>query len=649
MNKIFLLFFSLIAFITSKGNIDERLSLANELRYSNPDSSFNICCSVEEELQNTNERVKIAEAKLCKGRYFLLKADIEKATEQFNSAIKTFEAENEPTKLAKCYSLKSLIFLRLDDYSKSINHLQKAYNLYLKNDNVKGQISTLTNLSLNYIHLKQNDSTLLYLNKLKKIENQIKGTSKYYYFQNFGLYHHNIKNYNQAIKYFNLALKVAEHEKMTDSKTTIHMEFAQVYLAQKKYLKAEQHIYKSIAIASNNSLMHEANEAYLLLIKLYEEKKDFKNAFLAKVLNDSIEKEIYNIERINKINELETELVLTEKQKIIAQQELEIKNEQVNTLNAQSKISQLIFIVVLCILIIVFIVIIFIRARKLSNKIKHQKILLEEKNNEITDSITYAKRIQSAILPSIDYFKTNLPNSFIFYKPKDIVAGDFYWMKTINSSFEGGLKVGENQSSSSPQGKNVVLFAAADCTGHGVPGAMVSVVCSNALNQSIEKIDKLTPSSILDITRDLVKNRFKTEDNNVKDGMDIALCSIDYATKKLQFSGANNPLYIVRKGALIEIKGDKQHIGKHHKESPFTNHIVDIENDDCIYLFSDGYADQFGGPKGKKFMYKQFKALLVKIASEPVDKQKEILFETFKNWKGELEQIDDVCVIGVKI
>ncbi len=178
---------------------------------------------------------------------------------------------------------------------------------------------------------------------------------------------------------------------------------------------------------------------------------------------------------------------------------------------------------------------------------------------------------------------------------------------------------------------------------------MVSVVCSNALNHGLEQKYSITPGILLDTTRDFVKKRFETESNNVKDGMDIALCAINFSTKQLQFSGANNPLYIIRENELIEIKGDKQHIGKHHKESNFTNHVISLKKDDCIYLFSDGYADQFGGPKGKKFMYKQFKNLLLKISHLPLDQQKKVLNDTFENWRGDLEQIDDVCVIGVKI
>jgi serine phosphatase RsbU (regulator of sigma subunit) len=178
---------------------------------------------------------------------------------------------------------------------------------------------------------------------------------------------------------------------------------------------------------------------------------------------------------------------------------------------------------------------------------------------------------------------------------------------------------------------------------------MVSVVCSNALNQSIEKTNSIDPAAILNTTRDLVKTRFKSESNNVKDGMDIALCSLNNEELKVQFSGANNPIYLIRNGELIETKGDKQHIGKHHKESPFNNHEIELQKNDTLYIFSDGYADQFGGPKGKKFMYKQFKALLLEIVDKPLETQKNILDQRLEEWKGNLEQIDDICIIGFKV
>jgi len=194
-----------------------------------------------------------------------------------------------------------------------------------------------------------------------------------------------------------------------------------------------------------------------------------------------------------------------------------------------------------------------------------------------------------------------------------------------------------------------ILFAAADCTGHGVPGALVSVVCHNALNRAVREFNLIEPAKILDKVTELVIETFEKSDANINDGMDIALCSLNSKTNELEYSGANNSLYIIRNNELTETKSDKQPIGKYSNIKPFTNHKQTLLKEDQIYLFTDGYADQFGGEKGKKFKYKQFKDLLLKNNKEPMKKQLDVLFSSFDSWKGDLEQIDDVCVIGVKI
>ena len=276
-------------------------------------------------------------------------------------------------------------------------------------------------------------------------------------------------------------------------------------------------------------------------------------------------------------------------------------------------------------------------------EIAHQHQELEETHKEITDSIAYAKRIQSAILPPIKLVKKYLKDSFVLYKPKDVVAGDFYWLESFADSLDSkGISEG-------------VLFAAADCTGHGVPGAMVSVVCNNALNRSVREFGLTAPGKILDKTREIVIQEFEKSEEEVKDGMDIALVSLSqYKTGEqktvLQYAGAHNPLWIIRKGTstIEEIKADKEPIGKFDNPSPFTCHTLELEKGDTIYIFSDGYVDQFGGPRGKKFKAKPLRELLLSIQDKSMEEQKNLLNEAFENWRGELEQVDDVCVIGVR-
>lgn len=278
-------------------------------------------------------------------------------------------------------------------------------------------------------------------------------------------------------------------------------------------------------------------------------------------------------------------------------------------------------------------------------EITRQKEIIEFKNEEILASISYAKRIQEAILPPPKLVREHLQSSFILYKPKDIVAGDFYWMESVD---------------------DWVIFAAADCTGHGVPGAMVSVVCSNALNRAVREFELTQPAKILDKTLEIVIERFAKSEEEVKDGMDIAMCALNIQTNELQFAGANNPLWIIRPSSaddikdippdplssdtakLYEIKATKQPIGKYADPKPFVNHVIQLAPGDSFYVFSDGFPDQFGGEKGKKLKTKAFKQLLLSIQHQEMGAQSVLLDQFFEDWRGDHEQIDDVCVIGVR-
>ncbi|MDF2438758.1 MAG: putative periplasmic ligand-binding sensor domain protein [Bacteroidota bacterium] len=265
-------------------------------------------------------------------------------------------------------------------------------------------------------------------------------------------------------------------------------------------------------------------------------------------------------------------------------------------------------------------------------EVVQQKDIIEKKNKDITDSINYARRIQQAILPSNETIKRYFPSSFVLYKPKDIVSGDFYWMETNGK-------------------KNFV--AAVDCTGHGVPGAFMSIVGYNLLNQALNEhgIDK--PSVILNgMNRGLSKQlRQHVDEITVRDGMDLALCAFDFENNKLQYAGANNPLWVLRNNEMIKIKADKQPIGtfSEMESKPFTNHEIDLQSGDQIFLFSDGFADQFGGPDGKKFKYRSLEALLLKLAALPMEEQKKRLDTAIEEWRGNLEQVDDILVIGIRV
>ncbi len=287
---------------------------------------------------------------------------------------------------------------------------------------------------------------------------------------------------------------------------------------------------------------------------------------------------------------------------------------------------------------------------KSKKELEEQKAITEEKNKEIVDSINYAKRIQDALITPPAKLKKLLPESFVIYLPKDIVSGDFYWATEIMTT------------KASEPNEKMVVFAVADCTGHGVSGAFMSIIGLKILNQSKIQPNINSPAEALNYLNDEVYSTINihTDDENViRDGMDISLCSISYklgtsnikseTVATLQYSGANNPLYIVRNGELLETKADKQPIGAYETENSFQNHEIELQKGDMVYLFSDGFADQFGGSKGKKFNYKQFKQLLKDVSNLPVDEQKETLIDAHKAWKGNQEQLDDICIMGVRV
>jgi len=270
------------------------------------------------------------------------------------------------------------------------------------------------------------------------------------------------------------------------------------------------------------------------------------------------------------------------------------------------------------------------KVEKRTQELSLQKDLMEEKNREIVDSIQYALRLQRAILPTSQYLQDHLKDHFILFKPKDIVSGDFYWMQTV---------------------ENKIMIAAVDCTGHGVPGAMVSIVGANGLNRCVKEFGLTKPSDILEKLREIVIETFDSTYEEVKDGMDMSILCFDLTSNHVEFAGANNPLWIARKkdNAMEIIKGDKQPVGRYDYATPFTNHSVRIYKGDCLYLFTDGYADQFGGTKGKKLKYKPFQEQILKNIHLPMHEQKTILSNGFDEWMDDFEQVDDVCVIGIKI
>jgi serine phosphatase RsbU (regulator of sigma subunit) len=260
-----------------------------------------------------------------------------------------------------------------------------------------------------------------------------------------------------------------------------------------------------------------------------------------------------------------------------------------------------------------------------------QKMLVEQHNKEIVDSINYAQKIQAAILPAEDDFKKVLGDCFILFKPKDIVSGDFYWI--------------------AEKGKHT-FYATVDCTGHGVPGGFMSVLAASLLNEIVNEMGFTEPDQILNAlrTRIIQALKQKGEAGENKDGMDMTICRYNRTTKELALASANNPVWIVQNGELMEVKPDKFPVGiSPFENEPFTKQVFTLKNDDIVYTFTDGFADQFGGPKGKKLKYKNLATLLLNNSKHTMSEQSTMLNEEFEKWKGDLEQLDDICIIGIRV
>lgn len=267
-------------------------------------------------------------------------------------------------------------------------------------------------------------------------------------------------------------------------------------------------------------------------------------------------------------------------------------------------------------------------------EIQSQKDSLQEKNREITDSINYARNIQSAFIPNQEKFIQHFSDSFVLFKPKDIVSGDFYWIQ---------------------QKDRKTYFAAGDCTGHGVPGGFMTMLGLSYLDEITGGRNITDPGLVLNSLRNKIISTLKSSGTagENKDGMDISFCCIDWETHQLSYSAANNDFYVLRTKAgekiLFELKASRQPCGFSPVSTPFVTETFDLEKGDCIYSFTDGFADQFGGPKGKKFRYREFSLLLTEICHLPMQEQKEVLMNTHESWKGDLDQVDDILILGIKI
>lgn len=569
--------------------------------------------------------------------------DYNKGIEYGLKGLELGEWLGDDLKIGEAHNVLGLTYQIKGEFQTAVEHFLIAYEAVRKTDNERYLAVISNNVANTYCFLENWEESLKYHEialEIRKKREDMYGIAASY--NDMSCVYMDMKEYQKADSLLPISLQLMEDVEDVEGRALASGTYGILKFHQGKYQESIEMLNYSIGIAKEIKAMNIVMEDLGFIWQAHEKVGQIADGFDAYKELISIRDSIKSEENTRAFTQKELQYEFDKKSisdslaSVAAQEKIKMEGDQKAELLTYWIVGGTALGGVLILLLIIF-------ARSNQQKkrdneiitqkkeeVEVQKRMLESKNKEILDSITYARRIQNAILPPDRLVKEYLQDSFILYKPKDVVAGDFYWME----SFTTGSELG-------------VLFAAADCTGHGVPGAMVSVVCHNAMNRSVREFGLTAPGEILDKVTELVEETFMKSEEEVKDGMDLAFCSLRGNT--LQYAGAHNPLWIIRNGEILETKADKMPIGTFSNRVPYTTHTIDLVSGDTFYIFSDGYADQFGGEKGKKFKSKSFKRLLLSVQDQTMEEQRKSIDEAFEEWRGEYEQLDDVCVIGVRL
>lgn len=650
-------FFAIIHFGYSQNNVN---SLINQLdKAKNDTTKINIYLELSNEVEAEDSHKAIV--------YVLNAEKLAKETKHKNYLI---------------YSRLSLLYINTAEFKKATDYTFLFLN---ETNKIKGDkkfdLQGTAYERLASIYQISNDLNLAVKYQMEAIASykKIKGDNYYIIaYINLAKYLCDQKKIESALYYYRFVEENLESEGLTEYSSYVYNGIAACFQEQKKpekaiayFEKSKQAVLKytpddlsSLAITYNNigNLQNDTKQHLSAVINLSEALELFKKIEDKRSMMDvyyNLSMAYRSVEQYKQSNDYMTQYVELKdsifdaetKQtihdisiKYATKYETEKKEQQNKLLSKENEKKQLSIYFALAGLALVFLILLIIfRNSKQKTKINRQledknriieekNHLVEEQNKDITDSIRYAERIQGAILPPKSKWNQILPNSFVFYKPKDILSGDFYWIAETDSH---------------------IYVAAADCTGHGVPGALISIVNFNLLNKAVlEKGLRETGEILNAVNFSLTESLHQSaHSSQIKDGMDVSIVAIERSQRKLQFTGANNPMYHFHSEGLTEYKGDKFPVGAFEGEvlPHFNTTEVTLQPGDMLYLFSDGYADQFGGPAGKKFKYKQLKDLFLEIKDKSMLDQRSELMRVFDEWKGDLEQVDDVLVIGVRI
>ncbi|MES2838168.1 MAG: tetratricopeptide repeat protein [Bacteroidota bacterium] len=608
---------------------------------------------------DTKNNNSLGNTYLSLGNVYESMGESDKAIFYYLKSLKIDEEIGDKQRLSDDYTNLGVFYNHRNNPKKALFYFQKALELDIELKNDQFIVGTYVNLGSVYFALKDIPKSLEYLlkgYKKAKETNNLDGLARLS--NNLGQIFFEEKDYEKALKYNLESVAIKEELGQKEGLTNSYLSLGTLYENMGKDNLALYYFQKSYDLSKSIKHVEGIVDVSKVLSNYYEKRNNPTLSLRYHKEYSSLKDTLFNMKSEEKITEMSTKYESEKKENQILLLE---KDKKVNQIEAKKQKIVIYATIGGLVLVLLFLMLLFKRfkitqkQKAIIEKQKHetelQKELVEEKNKEIVDSITYAKRLQDAILPPLKLVQKYLEHSFILYKPKDIVAGDFYWF--------------ENKG-------DLLLFAAADCTGHGVPGAMVSVVCSNALNRTVKEFGITEPGKILDKVRELVVETFEKSESEVKDGMDISLCALNTKTNELFWSGANNPLWLIRASnseqsdesktldtssnisnlnthILIEYKADKQPIGKTENSKLFSTQKIDLQKNDTFYIFTDGYCDQFGGDGGKKFKSANFKKFLLTIQDSEMSTQSKLINDVFEEWRGHLEQVDDVCVIGVRV
>ncbi|PCI94232.1 MAG: hypothetical protein COB15_14595 [Flavobacteriales bacterium] len=573
--------------------------------------------------------------------------DIDKALNYYHQSLKIREELNDEKGTAIVLSNLAKLYEQQEDDSIAMLLYRRTLAISYKLKDKFTLSFSYANLGNIYNRQNKKDSALYYCQEAYNLREEIgdKRGMAMSLKELGGIYQKN-NQLEIALEYYINSLEITEEHNLLRQTTVTKRHVGLVYFKLGDIKKAQKISESALSDAKNLGHPFQISTISFLLSDIYKELGDFEKSLeflkLSIQMGDSVtnlknKKAVYRTQINYEFEQKETKRVIEEeKQKIIAEKEEEQKKIILYAVSAGMAIS------------ILFLVFLYNRFRL----IKKQKLLIESqknivdnqrnellskneqlnlKNNMITDSISYAKKIQNAISPTLEPFKKYFKDAFVLYQPKDIVSGDFYW---------------------GYQNENTILFTVADCTGHGVPGAFMSLIGNNILDKIVGESNITQPDLILERLSEELYNRLRSDnDSNIKDGMDLVICSINLDTLQLQMAGAYNPMYLVRNNELTQFKTDRYQLGNPEQinNRKFTLQEFQLEKEDVLYLFSDGFADQKGGPNGKKFYYPPFRDLLTKISKLPMNIQEKELTRTLSEWKGAGDQIDDILVLGLKI